>query len=104
MLTAYLYTSLCAKIFPIEEPYVDTVVLDQVYMGYCGRIHLEQFRSKLINDGQISKDTIDSKFYALIWIQVCMYFNTLYSSTSNSSFCFIGPNREKSSSPIWSTK
>ena len=73
MLTAYLYTSLCAKIFPIEEPYVDTVVLDLVYMGYCGRIHLEELRSKLINDGDISKDEIDSKFYAMIWIQVCKY-------------------------------
>ena len=69
----YFYTSFCTKIIPIEEPYVDTVVLDLVYFGNCLRIHLDEFRSKFVNDGHVSKDTIDSKFYALFWIQVCTY-------------------------------
>ena len=53
-----------------KPPYVTTTFLDVQYFGYCSNIHFEQFRAKMIAEGKMDKDTIDSRFFTVIGLKV----------------------------------
>ena len=59
-----------AKLIKIESPYVESILVDLVYNGYCAKIHLQALKSYMVSQGDISENDIHAKFYALIWIQV----------------------------------
>ena len=59
-----------AKLIKIEPPYVESILVDLVYNGYCAKIHLQALKTFMISQGDISENDIHAKFYALIWIQV----------------------------------
>ena len=55
-----------------EYPYVTPTFLDVQYFGYCFTIHFEAFRKKMIADGEIDKQAIDSKFKVIIGLKVSL--------------------------------
>ena len=65
-----------AKSIPIKQPYVDSVLFDFAYNGYCAQIKFEALRAYMISQGDINENDIDSRFYALIWIQVSIFLST----------------------------
>ena len=64
-----------AKLIKIESPYVESMLVDLVYNGYCAKIHLQALKTYMVNQGDISENEIHAKFYALIWIQVILYIS-----------------------------
>ena len=57
-----------------QYPYVTSSWIDVQYMGYCANVHFEALRLKMIMEGKIEKNVIDSKFFAIIGLKVCACF------------------------------
>ena len=60
-------------LFP-QPPYVTSSWIDVHYMGYCASVHFEALRLKMIMEGKIEENAIDSKFFAIIGLKVCPHF------------------------------
>ena len=52
---------------------MDSILFDFAYNGYCAQIKFEALRAYMISEGDINENDIDSRFYALIWIQVSIF-------------------------------
>ena len=52
---------------------MDSILFDFAYNGYCAQINFEALRAYMISQGDINENDIDSRFHALIWIQVSIF-------------------------------
>lgn len=59
-----------AKEIRIEPPNIESTFLDLKFAGVCASISFDALRTKLIEKGQIDKDAIDNKFFAMIGLKV----------------------------------
>ena len=58
-----------------KPPYVTSMFQDVFYFGYCATIHFEELRLKLIADGELNGNEIDSSFSAVIGLEVQCSFS-----------------------------
>ena len=54
----------------IEPPYVNSLLVDYNYLGYCASISFESLKSYLKNTGELNQNTIDAGFVAIIFLKV----------------------------------
>ena len=59
-----------AREIRIEPPYVVSTFMDLQFLGTCASISFEALRTKLTEKGQIDKDAIDNRFFAMIGLKV----------------------------------
>ena len=66
-------------LLPIAPPYVTSMLVDFVYMGYCAKISFEHLRAYMIEKGEMKKDDIDASFVSLIFLKVsAKFFSALF--------------------------
>ena len=56
--------------WPLEPPYVKMFIADYEFMGYCVEISFEAIRQAMIKKGKLNKKDPDSRFTAIMWLQV----------------------------------
>ena len=54
----------------ITSPYVNSMLVDYNYMGYCASISFESLKSYMIKIGDLNQNAIDSGFIAMIFLKV----------------------------------
>ena len=59
-----------AREIRIEPPYVVSTFMDMQFLGTCASISFDALKTKLTENGQIDKDSIDNKFFAMIGLKV----------------------------------
>ena len=53
-----------------KPPFLEVILFDYFYFGYCISISFEALRNYLIETGEMQKDDIDSDFYSILWFKV----------------------------------
>ena len=71
------YTSVMSNItrFPIEPPFVRTVLNDYIYQGFVAVISLEAVKNQLVQDGEMDIDHMGFSFEIVISLNVSLYYN-----------------------------
>ena len=54
----------------ITSPYVNSILVDYNYMGYCASISFESLKSYMKKTGDLNQNEIDSGFIAMIFLKV----------------------------------
>ena len=73
--TSYASALENAREIRIEPPYVVSTFMDLQFLGTCASISFDALRTKLIEKGQMDKEAIDNKFFAMIGLKVMFYLD-----------------------------
>ena len=61
-----------AKI-PIKEPYVNTILSDYTYNGYCATISVSKLVDYLVEIGELKTADNDTPLWIVIWLKVALF-------------------------------